>query len=195
MTLTITPTKPMPTRIATVRQMAPFLPDPTLAAWDESPRLYRSKQEPWLLLPAEHDPMRTLKGQVAIPQRCLAELHRIADRGVEFDRLAVAHELDPKVVPGHLNPVLDGAGVRCTHEVARHLVGTITPPPVAGRRMAAALDKTVDALSRGSAAAAAAPFTASLGALDPIIFGVLGEAGPPAAGEPAYWFVLTAWRW
>lgn len=198
MTITAKSTKPHPMRVATIQKLAPFLAAPTIAVWDEEPRLYRDKNnEPWLLLPAEDDPMRTLKGEVAIPKRCLVDLQRIAEHGVEFDRLAIAHELRPTVIPADVMNVLDSNGVRCTHDVARKLVGTIAPPPTAGRRMASALDKTVNAITKSTAALAdaAVATAAATTTLDPIVFGVIGEDGPPTIGRPAHWFALTAWRW
>ena len=183
------------TRFDAVLRTAPTLAVPAVRPWDESPRLFLQAGEPWLLLPAEQDPLRTLKGEIAIPAQALEQLERIAASGAEFDRIAIAHEVPGTRLPTHVRDAIPAAGLTCSHDVAAALVGTITPPPPATARLARALDKAVSALTAGAAAAVAAAGALGGGALDPIVFGVLGVAGPPKPGEPAAYFPLAAWRW
>lgn len=183
------------TRFDAVLRTAPTLAVPAVRPWDERPRLFLQAGEPWLLLPAEHDPLRTLKGQIAIPAQALERLERIAASGAEFDRIAIAHEVPGASLPTHVRGAIPAAGIACSHDVAAALVGTIAPPPPATARLARALDKAVGALTAGAAAAAAAAGAMGGSALDPIVFGVLGVEGLPKQGEPAAYFPLAAWRW
>ena len=73
------------------------------------------------------------------------------------------------------------------------LVGTAAPPAPSARRLANALHKTVTALGRSGKALGDS--LATIPTVDPIIFGVIGPAGPPATGDLAAWFALTAWHW
>lgn len=188
--MTIAATNP---RVAAIRTRAPQLPDPTLATWTEDARLYLQKGQPWVVLPAERDPLRTLKGEVAIPDRCIAELQELVRAGVDFDRLAVAHEIAPPLLPGPVVEVLhkSPAGVPCAMPAVKKMLGDAPPPPRSTRRMASVLDKVVETLTSSDSivgAVVSAP-------LDPIVFGVIGPAGPPAEGDICAWFPLTAWRW
>lgn len=188
--MTITVTHP---RVAAIRKRAPQLPELTLATWTEDPRLYLQKGQPWIVLPAERDPLRTLKGEVAIPDRCISELQDLVKAGVDFDRLAVAHEIAPSLLPGSVVEVLhkSPAGVPCDMPAVKKLLGDAPPPPRSTQRMANILDKVVETLTSSDSivgAVVSAP-------LDPIVFGVIGPAGPPAEGEGCAWFPLTAWHW
>lgn len=188
--MTLTATHP---RVAAIRKRVPQLPEPILATWTEDPRLYLQKGQPWIVLPAERDPLRTLKGEVAIPDRCISELQALVAAGVEFDRLAVAHEIAPSLLPGSVVEVLQKspAGIPCAMPAVKKLLGDAPPPPRSTQRMASVLDKVVETLT-SSGGIAGAVLSAPL---DPIVFGVIGPAGPPAEGVGCAWFPLTAWHW
>jgi hypothetical protein len=178
-------------RARAIARKAPFLPPPIAADWQEQPRLYLNQGEPWLLLPAERDPLRTVKGEVAIPRAALADLQRIVDADVDFDRLAVAHEIDPARVPARIRAALPANGLDCTDEVAEALIGKVPPPPSANRRLADGLDKVVATLA--GATQAAGDLAGAV--LDPIIFGVIPLTGALTPGQPALYYPLAAWRW
>ncbi len=179
-------------RCAPVRKAAPQLGDPLLAEWDEKARLMEDRSEPWLLVPADRDPLRTLKGDVVIPDRARADLHAVLAAGVEFDRVAIAHELDPSGPVARMREHFATGPVTCDGAVAKLVVGAVSPPrkTVATANL---LDKVV-----GGAALAGSVLVNALpagGGLDPIVFGVLGPDGPPANGQICAWFALAAWRW
>lgn len=179
-------------RARTIARRAPFLPPPIVTDWHEQPRLYLNRNEPWLLLPVERDPQRTIKGEVAIPRAALAALSKVVDAGIDFDRLAVAHEIDPDRVPVKIREALPPHGLICTDEVAEKLVGKTPPVPRANQRLANSLERVVSTLASAPTAAGAL-----VGAvLDPIIVGVIPLADHAlTTGRPALYFPLAAWRW
>jgi hypothetical protein len=166
----------------------PQLPPPRTLPWSELTFLALDRGVPWVCGPIERDPAAR-DGRTVVPGRQLRQLKRFADLGVPFQRLAIAHELDPDgPVAGLLHELQDGPRT-CTDEVARTLVGA-TPARAGVRRALRVLDA---ALGCGSAAGRAAARTAGR-LLDPIVFGVLG-APDVSHGAPCHWFPLAAWRW
>jgi hypothetical protein len=103
----------------------------------------------------------------------------LAALDVPFERLAIAHELDPAGPAAEIVPMLGDGPRTCTDAVARALVG---PQPVHPwvRRVVQVFDE-------------AARRTAEK-VLDPILFGVVG-APDLAHGRPAHFYPLAAWRW
>ena len=80
-----------------INQMWPSLPEPLPLAWTETPLVSIDRSGvPWVIGPAEHDPLRSARGRTVIPHKQRAQLKRIAKLGVPFQRLAIAHELDPR---------------------------------------------------------------------------------------------------
>lgn len=179
-------------KIAKARSTASTLRAPVLASWDERPVLYLQKGEPWLLVPAERDPLRTLKGGVFIPDRALADLQRIVAAGLDFERIAIAHEVTPAHVPADLRGAIPNQGRPCTDEVAARLVGDL-PAPTKTLKSAARLDSLVSKIVNATAATTAGLLAAGLS--DPIVFGVLGPEGGPRPGRLAAYFPLAAWHW
>lgn len=168
-----------------LRREWPQLRNPLIMPWSAEPVLALDRGRPWLFGPLERDPQRTARGHTFLPRREIRQLRKMAGLGVPFQRLAIAHELDPDGAVAELLPVLRDGARRCSDTVALAVVG---PPPAhpAVRRIAGALDAVV-----GRVGAAAAATTMSV---DPIVFGVIGL--PEAQdGELALWFPLVAWAW
>ena len=167
---------------------------PKLAPWIDRPLVALQHGRPWLIAPAERDPLRTLDGRHVIPTRPLAELRRLSATGVQFDQIAIAHELNQQGQVRDLIPLLlDGPRI-CTDEVARQLVGPVPPHPRVAQ-VAGVMDRCAGAIVRVASAGSAAAGRISALVHDPIIFGVVGCPGARAAGEAALWYPLTAWEW
>ncbi|MDF3049697.1 MAG: hypothetical protein K0R87_1335 [Pseudonocardia sp.] len=83
------------------------LPRPIVVEWSEAPVLTLDRGTPWLVGPAERDPVRTRTGRAIIPREQRAQLERIRSTGVRFDRVAIAHELDPAGPVRPLLPLLE----------------------------------------------------------------------------------------
>ena len=162
------------------------LPRPIVVEWSEAPVLTLDRGTPWLVGPAERDPVRSRRGHAIIPREQRAQLERIRSTGVRFDRVAIAHELDPAGPVRSLLPLLERGARPCSDNIARLVVGR-TPPHPGVERAARALDNALGG--------AVATVRQSLDALlDPIVFGVVAPGGP-RAGEPSLWYPLVAWRW
>ena len=162
------------------------LPRPIVVEWSEAPVLTLDRGTPWLVGPAERDPVRSRRGHAIIPREQRAQLQRIQSTGVRFDRVAIAHELDPAGPVRPLLSLLERGARPCSDNIARLVVGR-TPPHPGVERAARALDNALGG--------AVATVRQSLDALlDPIVFGVVAPAGP-RAGEPSLWYPLVAWRW
>ena len=157
----------------------PQLRAPRTFTWSEQPVVVLDKGAPWLYGPVERDPLMTARGHVVLPRREIKRLRALAALEVPFQRLAVAHELDPDGPAADIVPLLDADPRTCTDALARTLVG---PQPVHPwvRRAVQVFD----------AAARQAPEKV----LDPILFGVVG-APDLAHGRPAHFYPLVAWRW
>lgn len=179
-------------RVKGILKKAPYLQPPIVSGWTERPRLYLHRDEPWLLVPAESDPLRTTSGGAVIPTHALADLQRVVEAKVEFDRIAIAHEIEPGRVPVDLRSALGPQGLPCSHDVAKKLVGVSPPPTARNLRLAAGLDKCVAALTGAASTLAGAAMNLSL---DPIVFGVISCSDELRESEPALYFPLTAWRW
>ena len=171
-----------------INQMWPSLPEPLPLVWTETPLVSIDRSGiPWVIGPAEHDPLRTAVGRTVIPHKQRAQLKRIAELGVPFQRLAIAHELDPQGPVGQLLPALRTQPQPCTNELARALAGEVPAHPGVTRAVMV-LDAAV------SGATSAVGINAVVSALDPIIFGVIAPT-PPRHGQLCLWYPLVAWRW
>ena len=194
-TLTTTPDKlwseAAASRDASLRKRAPDLPTYRVAPWNPEPLLLLEKGLPWILLPYDKDPLRTHDGGYPFPRRIKSDLQDLAARGVDFDALAIAHELDPKGPVAPLIPKIPPAGLLCSPETTKTLIGN-TPATKASKRMAATLNHAGDAVARSAPkvllglalapiAVVAAPLVllaAAASGVDPIVFGVL-HVDPP----------------
>lgn len=166
------------------------------------PRLYGEGSAPWILTPAERDPM--VSGRLPIPARQAATLCQLVDVGMDFPAIYLAHQLEP--VPGAKpdRSAFDRHRPLSRREV-EHLLGP-PPAPAATRRTAARLERTAGATTRaaravgvGVAVGVAAPFLA-VGAvfegLDPAVLGALTLPGHGYRPDtPAAWFLLAHWNW
>ena len=171
-----------------INQMWPSLPGPLPLEWTATPLVSIDRSGvPWVIGPAERDPVRTVHGRTVIPYKQHASLKRIAKLGVPFQRLAIAHELDPEGPVRQLLPTLRAGPQPCTDALARTLVGAAPPHPGVSRAV-----RVFDAAVRG--ATSAVPINAVVNALDPIIFGVIAP-NPPHQGQLCLWYPLVAWRW
>jgi hypothetical protein len=173
-----------------INQMWPSLPEPLPLAWTETPLISIDRSGvPWIIGPAEHDPLRTASGRTVIPYKQRAQLKRVAKLGVPFQRLAIAHELDPEGPVRELLPALRTQPQTCSNELARALVGEVPAHPGVTRAVMV-LDAAV------SGATSAVGINAVVSVLDPIIFGVIAPAlAPPRHGYLCLWYPLVAWRW
>jgi hypothetical protein len=157
-------------------------------AWTETPLVSIDRSGvTWVIGPAEHDPLRSAAGRTVIPRKQRTKLKRIAKLGIPFQRLAIAHELDPEGPVRHLLPALRTQPQPCTNEFARALVGEVPAHPGVTRAVMV-LDAAV------SGATSAVGINAVVSALDPIIFGVIARR-PPRHGQLCLWYPLVAWRW
>ena len=171
-----------------INQMWSSLPEPLPLAWTETPLVSIDRSGiPWIIAPAEHDPLRTAGGRTVIPHKQRAQLKRIAKLGIPFQRLAIAHELDPEGPVRQLLPALRTQPQPCTNELARALVGEVPAHPGVTRAV-----MVLDAAVNG--ATSAVGINAVISALDPIIFGVIAPT-PPRHSQLCLWYPLVAWRW
>lgn len=156
-------------------QLTKDLGSPREWPWSEQPVVVLDRGRPWLYGPVERDPLMTRRGHVALPWQEVRRLRARAAVGPAFQRVAIAHELDPDGPAADLLPALAAGPRTCTDAVARVLVGPQPAHPVV-RRAARMLSQAAEKV------------------LDPIVFGVVGS---PALvhGRPALWYPLAAWRW
>jgi hypothetical protein len=121
-----------------------------------------------------------------VPRAQRRALAALAAQGVPFERIAIAHELDPLGPVRLLVPALCDGPRTCTPIVARQVAGPLPAHPGLAR-MSRAFGRLAGAtISAGSAAAALL--------LDPIVFGVVAPDRLDH-GAPALWYPLVAWRW
>jgi hypothetical protein len=98
-----------------INETWPSLPQPLLLEWIETPLVSTDASGvPWLIGPAERDPLRGSRGRTVIPRTQRAKLKRIAELGVPFKRLAIAHELDYEGPVRQLLPALRKGPQPCT---------------------------------------------------------------------------------
>ena len=167
---------------------------PKLAPWIDWPLITLQHGLPWLIAPSERDPLRTPDGRYVIPTRPLAELRRLSATGVQFDQIAIAHELNqPSQVRQLLPLLMDGPRI-CTDQVARQLVGPVPAHPRVAQ-LAEIMDRCAADIVRVARAGSATAGRISALVHDPIIFGVVGCRGALVTGEAALWYPLTAWEW
>ena len=170
---------------ASVERDWPGLADARVLPWSDEPLLLLDRDRPWVVAPVERDPLAR-DGRTIVPGQQLRQLKELADQDLPFQRLAIAHELDPDGHVSALMPLLRSGPRTCTDEVSRTLVGPVPAHP--------GLVRAARALG---ALAGAARSTATAGLdllLDPIIFGVVAPSWP-VHGEPCLWYPLVAWRW
>lgn len=189
-----------------LRKRAPELGAARVAPWREHPLLVLDKGEPWLVSPYDRDPLTQKDGGYPFPRDVRTVLARLVERGVEFDDLAVAHELDPSGPVHDLVGKIPPQGLRCDVVAAAALVGPL-PATKGTQRVGAALDTSGKALATGAAvaplvlaAAAVAPLVllgpvALAAELDPIIFGVRHLDNKAGTSGPSLWYPLAAWKW
>lgn len=157
----------------------------------EEIRLVEGRNCDWLVFPMEADPLYK-SGRFPVPRRTLRHLRAVDAAEASFDALYIAHELpkglirqgDEVAVWRALAPPPPKALVELSARLGRASLGALLAafgaPFVAGGGLAL------------GAAVAAAP---ALTVLDPIILGAVGARRPAQAGDPAYFFLLAAWRW
>jgi hypothetical protein len=173
---------------AQIEQRWPSLPNPLWLEWSEAPLVSVDRSGvPWIIGPVERDPVRGARGCTVLPRRQRARLKRIAELGVPFQRLAIAHELDSEGPVKKLLPELREGPRPCSDAVARQLVGGVPAHPGVSRAI-----RTLESPIR--AATSTAPIRVLSTILDPIIFGIIAPTAP-RHGEPCLWYPLVAWRW
>lgn len=178
-----------------MRAKLPELPNPIVASWVECPRLVLDRGVPWVVGPLEVDPYLTKGGGYPFPQPVAERLQRIAAGGARFQRIVIAHEVDPTGPVTGLLPAITRTGLALSRQQAASCIGAV-PAAAKPKELAASMDKTVRKIlttAGGIAAGAAAVLTAPV--LDPIVFGVIAVGGTPATGRPAIYYPLAAWVW
>jgi hypothetical protein len=174
---------------AHVEFVCPLLRAPRTIAWSETPALVLDGEVPWVFGPVERDPLRGGRGTSVLPRSARARLIKIAAYGVPFQRVTIAHELDPDGPVQELLPELSADPRPCTDETARRLVGAVPGHPGVSRAV-----RLLDQAIYGAASTAIGPGQLFRKVLDPIIFGVVA-ARPLRPDDLALWYPLTAWRW
>jgi hypothetical protein len=166
----------------------PSLPPPHQLEWTETPVVALDRMDvPWLISSRERDPLQDAQGRTVLPRRQRARLRQIAKLDIPFQRLAIAHELNPEGPVRELLPALRDGPRGCTDEVARTLVGGVPEHPGV-LRVVQALDVLVCGVT------SAVPDRVWNALLDPIIFGIIAPT-PPLHGQLCLWYPLAAWRW
>lgn len=162
---------------------------PTVHAWNEDLVLVLDGSVPWLMGPAEHDPLRGHRGSSVLPRAARTKLEEIEGLRVPFQRVAFAHELDPLGPVEPLLPALRAGPQICTAETARGLVGDVpVHPGVAG------IVSMLNWVARGPRRSADPAPRHRRAGLSRIVFGVMAPVAP-RNGQLCLWFPLTAWRW
>jgi hypothetical protein len=171
-----------------ISQKWPRLRPPLQLEWTEARLISLDRSgAPWIISPVERDPLRDPRGRAVLPRRERARLKHIAELDVPFQRLAIAHELDPEGPVRDLLPALKTGPRTCTDAVARTLVGDVPAHPGVARAIQA-----LDVLVCGATSVVADYVWKAL--LDPIIFGIIAPT-PPRHGQLCLWYPLAAWRW
>lgn len=166
-------------------------------------RAYAGPQTDWVISPV------TDLSDAVVPAAGRNALMRLADAGIEFPMIYIAHEV-PKgrlAIPDSGSQMAAQA-VTVDRAAAEAAVGPV-PAPAAASALANRLGHSSQRLLRmlamalpvAGAIVAAPLFLAGAAvtavgalALDPIIFGVI-PAGPPVPGQPATWYILARWDW
>ena len=143
---------------------------------------------PWIVGPAERDPLRGRCGTSVLPQQVSVRLKEIDACRAPFQRVAIAHELDPA---GPVNPFLSSIRYgphTCRDDLARRLVGK--PPVYRGASEALAM---LDWVCSGGRSAAP-PFESVGSGRRLVVFGVTAPT-LRRDRQPCLWYPLTVWRW
>ncbi len=158
-------------------------------SWSESLILVSKDLAPWLMGPAECDPLTGGSGRPVLPRPARRRLAEIGALNIPFlRRVAFGHELDPDGPVRELLPALRAGPQSCSAELARQLVGEVPVHPVVAGAVG-----WLDWAARGPRAEHPATRLAGPGSTH-VIFGV-GADSPPREGQLCLWFALTAWRW
>jgi hypothetical protein len=160
-------------------------------------RHFQGQKHDWLFVEATQDPNYHHANGFAVPAQNLQQLRRIAEAGIAFDAVWIAHELERSsypALPVDEEQLLPPPPRPAVEQSARFglwsdwLVKAATYLPVVVLGGA-----TVLAVATSAAAVAAA--TVAVG-MDPIVFGVRGRyRRPPHPGEPVAFFYLTHWQY
>ena len=167
------------------------------------PRAFSGPETDWITSPV------TDISDAIVPRTERTALLRLADAGIEFPMIYIAHE----IAKGRLELPANGGkpttqAVSIAHDAAKAAVGPVPPPATASTladRLGHSSQRLLQMLAMAlpvAGAIVAAPFVlagaavATVGALtlDPIVFGVI-PAGPPIPGQPAAWYILARWEW
>jgi hypothetical protein len=99
------------------------LPEPLVQTYHDDPAvLLDSHHRPWLVIRAEQRTRRN--GKMPVPRQCREWLQQIAESGLTFHAIVLAHELDPDQV----HPAM--IGHTCSQQLAQQLIGRAPANPV-----------------------------------------------------------------
>jgi hypothetical protein len=181
-------------RDAALRKRVPGLPAYEVAPWNPEPLLVMDKGLPWIVMPYDKDPLRNRDGGYPFPRQVKCSLQNLVTEGIDFDTLAIAHELDPKGPVAPLIGKIPPTGLLCDAATTNTLVSE-TPATEVSKRMANTLNRAGDAVAESASkvllglalapvAVVVAPFAllaAAVSEIDPIVFGILHV--DPSAGQ------------
>jgi hypothetical protein len=169
--------------------LSPALPSPLMMEWSDTLILTIDGQDPWIIGPELSNPLRTPDGATVVPDWALDRLARIADSGVPFHRVAIAHELNLDGPVRHELAALQCGPRTCTEKEARKLVGEVpADPKVAGSV------RLLDVAISGAISPKERPDRLEPRVLGSTVFGVTA-ATPPRHGDLCLWYSLASWRW
>ena len=171
---------------AYLRLVWPTLAPPMVLEWSDNPVLALRQSVPWIHIPVALGPLRDSHGASIVPRRMRARLKGTARLGVPFQRVAIAHELDPDGPVRHQLKDLQSGPRACTDEDVRRLVGKIPASHWVTRPL-----RVLDAAIGG---ATFAPRTRAGEVLKRVIYGVVASS-VIGHGDPCMWYPLAAWRW
>jgi len=145
----------------------------------------------WRVMPLDEDPLFTSEKGFPFPDEALHRLEQMERRGLDFDSFYVAHELPLQLVQA----------------TPRTPLALLAPPPprktvVASAQMGSLASQLqhlaslpfLGAVAVTAVAAAVATGIGALGALDPILFGVVADPTQPfRPGTVAAWYYIAHW--
>ena len=171
---------------AHLHMLWPILPAPMVLEWSDNPVIALEQRVPWIYAPVGLDPLRNSRGASVAPRRVRTLLKTFDTLRIPFQRVAIAHELDPDGPVRYELTELQSGPRACTDEDARRLVGK-RPANHRVTRFLGLLDAAI-------CGATFAPRTRAGGVLKHVIYGVVAWSAP-RHGELSLWYPLASWRW
>lgn len=150
------------------------------------PQVLEAQGKLWVLMPIEQDPDYA-SGQFLMPEQVRSDLEAIRARGIDFDKVFIAHEIKQRgtTTPSSFVPsyaALDDLSARLGKMAQTALLAAAAPAALGAAAGAAA----------GTAAIVLAAGAVMVGG-DPVLFAAIGEK--ERITDPlGYWFGLGRWE-